>query len=311
MSTFHESVLLNEAISSLKLLENSYIVDATLGYAGHSSNILERINKGYLFAFDQDSEAIIYSTEKLKKIRDNFTIFHCNFSNMKEKLNEIGVDTVDGILFDLGVSSPQLDNKSRGFSYNYDARLDMRMNKDSKLTAWDVINKYQEKDLERIFYEYAESKFAKKLAKKIVLERSKKTIDTTFELNEVIQQVIPFKEKIKKHPSKTIFQAIRIEVNNELEVLKKALIDACSMLKVNGRCVVITFHSLEDRIVKNIFKELTSTNHILKGDPNLPIDLLPSYRLVNKKVILPSLDEISNNRRSKSAKLRVIERIKE
>ena len=306
----HISVLLEESIKALNLKEDSTIVDCTLGYGGHSSYILQRIKRGALFAFDQDSEAIRHSTERLKAIGTNFTIINSNFVNLKEELAKRGVKKVDGILFDLGVSSPQLDDASRGFSYHEDARLDMRMNKDNPLSAYEVVNNYEEQDLVNIFYKYGEDKFSKNIARKIVEYRKNKKIETTLELVEIIKSAVPMKERLKKHPARQIFQAIRIEVNHELDVLEPALEQALSMLKVGGRVAVITFHSLEDRIVKNIFKEKCKIDEKVKGLPNIPDEYLPDFKLVVNKAILPSEEELEKNSRSRSAKLRVIERIK-
>ncbi len=306
----HISVLLEESIKALNLKEDSTIVDCTLGYGGHSSYILQRIKRGALFAFDQDSEAIRHSTERLKAIGTNFTIINSNFVNLKEELAKRGVEKVDGILFDLGVSSPQLDDASRGFSYHEDARLDMRMNKDNPLSAYEVVNNYEEQDLVNIFYKYGEDKFSKNIARKIVEYRKNKKIETTLELVEIIKSAVPMKERLKKHPARQIFQAIRIEVNHELDVLEPALEQALSMLKVGGRVAVITFHSLEDRIVKNIFKEKCKIDEKVKGLPNIPDEYLPDFKLVVNKAILPSEEELEKNSRSRSAKLRVIERIK-
>lgn len=306
----HISVLLEESIKALNLKEDSTIVDCTLGYGGHSSYILQRIKRGALFAFDQDSEAIRHSTERLKAIGTNFTIINSNFVNLKEELAKRGVEKVDGILFDLGVSSPQLDDASRGFSYHEDARLDMRMNKDNPLSAYEVVNNYEEQDLVNIFYKYGEDKFSKNIARKIVEYRKNKKIETTLELVEIIKSAVPMKERLKKHPARQIFQAIRIEVNHELDVLEPALEQALSMLKVGGRVAVITFHSLEDRIVKNIFKEKCKIDEKVKGLPNIPDEYLPDFKLVVNKAILPSDEELEKNSRSRSAKLRVIERIK-
>lgn len=306
----HISVLLEESIKALNLKEDSTIVDCTLGYGGHSSYILQRIKRGALFAFDQDSEAIRHSTERLKAIGTNFTIINSNFVNLKEELAKRGVEKVDGILFDLGVSSPQLDDTSRGFSYHEDARLDMRMNKDNPLSAYEVVNNYKEQDLVNIFYKYGEDKFSKNIARKIVEYRKSKKIETTLELVEIIKSAVPMKERLKKHPARQIFQAIRIEVNHELDVLEPALEQALSMLKVGGRVAVITFHSLEDRIVKNIFKEKCKIDEKVKGLPNIPDEYLPDFKLVVNKAILPSDEELEKNSRSRSAKLRVIERIK-
>ena len=306
----HISVLLQESISSLNLKENSIVVDATLGYGGHSSNILERISKGYLFAFDQDSEAIRYSTDRLNSIGTNFTIIKSNFVNMKEELNKRDINKVDAVLFDLGVSSPQLDDESRGFSFHNDARLDMRMDREQKLSAYEVVNEYSEQDLSRIFYKYGEDKFSKSIARKIVEYRKNKPIETTLELVEVIKSGVPMKYRINKHPARQIFQAIRIEVNHELDVIEPALSQALELLRVGGRVAVITFHSLEDRLVKNYFKEKTKVDDKVKGMPNIPDEYLPDFKLVVNKAIIPSEEEIENNPRARSSKLRVIERIK-
>ena len=306
----HISVLLNETISSLNLNENSVIVDATLGYGGHSSYILERIDKGYLFAFDQDSEAIRHSTDRLSKVGTNFTIIKSNFVHLKDRLSELNVKEVDGVLFDLGVSSPQLDEDERGFSYHQDARLDMRMDRDQKLSAYEVVNTYSKEELARIFFNYGEDKFANNIARKIVEYRETKPIETTLELVEVIKSAVPMKFRVEKHPARQIFQAIRIEVNHELDVIAPALEQALSLLKVGGRVCVITFHSLEDRIVKNLFKEKTMIDDKVKGLPNIPDEYLPDFRLVNTKPIEASREELEHNPRSRSAKLRVIERIK-
>ena len=306
----HISVLLNESISSLNIKENSVIVDATLGYGGHSSYILDRIKKGYLFAFDQDSEAIRHSTDRLSKIGTNFTIIKSNFVNMKEELQKLNVSKVDGILFDLGVSSPQLDDSERGFSYHNDAKLDMRMDKDQSLSAYEVVNNYSKEQLATIFKKYGESKFANNIAKRIVEYRKDKSIETTLELVEIIKTAVPMKFRIDKHPARQIFQAIRIEVNQELTILEPALLQALELLNVGGRCAVITFHSLEDRIVKQLFNEKTKVDDKVKGMPNIPEEYLPDYKLVYNKAISPSEEELNNNPRARSSKLRVIERIK-
>ncbi|MBQ9019200.1 MAG: 16S rRNA (cytosine(1402)-N(4))-methyltransferase RsmH [Bacilli bacterium] len=306
----HVSVLLNESISSLNLKENSIIVDATLGYGGHSSSILDRIKKGYLFAFDQDSEAIRHSTDRLSKVGTNFTIIKSNFVHMKEELNKLGIEKVDGVLFDLGVSSPQLDDAERGFSYHEDARLDMRMDREQKLSAYEVVNNYSKEDLIRIFTKYGEDKFSNNIAKKIVEYRVNKPIETTLELVEIIKTAVPMKFRIDKHPARQIFQAIRIEVNHELDVIEPAINQALELLNINGRVAVITFHSLEDRIVKNIFKEKCAIDPKVKGLPNIPDEYLPNFRLVVNKAIIPSEKEIKNNPRARSSKLRVIEKIK-
>ena len=310
MTEKHISVLLNESISSLNLKDDSIIVDCTLGYGGHSSNILARIKKGFLFAFDQDSEAIRHSTDRLNAVGTNFTIIKSNFVHLKEKLQELDVEKVDGVLFDLGVSSPQLDEKERGFSYHEDARLDMRMDRENPLSAYEVVNNYSKEELSRIFYKYGEDKFSNNIAKKIVEYRATKPIETTLELVEIIKTAVPMKFRIDKHPARQIFQAIRIEVNKELDVIEPALEQALSILKVGGRVAVITFHSLEDRLVKNFFKEKCAIDERLKGMPNIPEEYLPDFKLVVNKAISPSDEELENNPRARSAKLRVIERIK-
>lgn len=306
----HVSVLLNETIESLNLKDNSIVVDMTLGFAGHSSQILKRIKNGYLFAFDQDEEALKFSKEKLSKISDNFQIIDSNFVYAKEKLKELGVEKVDGILYDLGVSSPQLDEDYRGFSYRFDAPLDMRMDQDNKLTAKIIVNTYSYDKLKKIFKEYGESKFSSNIARNIVKYRESKEIDSTLELVDIIKSSVPYKERLKKHPAKQIFQALRIEVNDELNVLKKSLDDSLSMLNVGGRIAVITFHSLEDKIVKHKFLEVTKIDEISKGLPNIPLDKLPDYKLITKKGIKASREELDFNNRAHSATLRVIEKIK-
>jgi 16S rRNA (cytosine1402-N4)-methyltransferase len=238
----HVSVLLNESIDNLNIKEDGIYVDCTLGYAGHSSEILKRIKKGHLYAFDQDKIAIAAANEKLAKISSNYTIIKSNFVNLKDRLNELGIDKVDGILFDLGVSSPQLDEDERGFSYHKDARLDMRMDLDSNFSAWDVVNTYSEKDLARILFTYGEEKYGNSIAKNIVKARETKSIDTTFELVDIIKKSVPEKYMREKHPARRSFQAIRIEVNHELEILEKSMLDALDMLKVGGILSVITFH---------------------------------------------------------------------
>ena len=306
----HISVLLNEAVDGLNLKTDGIYVDCTLGYAGHSSIILKRIKRGYLFAIDQDRDAIQYSRKKLAEIGDNFTIIDSNFSNLKQELRKRNVTFVDGFLFDLGVSSVQLDDASRGFSYHKDARLDMRMNQDSDFSAYDVVNDYTEEELSRIFFEYGEEKYSKSIAKNIVKYRQKKKIEATLELVEIISSALPMKVKREKHPARKAFQAIRIEVNHELDILENSLRDALELLNVGGRIAVITFHSLEDRIVKNLFKEYTKIDDKVKGLPDIPDSYLPNFELVNKKAITPSKEELENNYRSRSAKLRIIQRIK-
>lgn len=305
----HVSVLLNEAIDNLNIKPNGIYVDLTLGRGGHSKEILRRIPCGHLYAFDKDEEAIKESSENLKEF-DNKTIIREDFRNFKNSLFELGISEVDGILMDLGVSSPQFDESERGFSYKEEARLDMRMDTRQTLDAYQVVNTYSLNELARIFREYGEDKFSYQIAKKIVSQREISPIETTTQLVDLIKSVKPMKELLKKgHPAKQIFQALRIEVNDELGALKDALKDALDMLKVGGRIVVITFHSLEDRIVKNAFanvSKIEGSRHNVFARPSLEDE--PKYKLVNNKVIIPSDIEMENNPRSKSAKLRAIER---
>ena len=306
----HKPVLLDEVIKYLDLKDTDIVVDMTLGFAGHSSEMLKRIKNGYLFAFDQDEEALTFSKDKLSTISDNFQVIDSNFVYAKEKLNELGVEKVDAILYDLGVSSLQLDEDYRGFSYRFDAPLDMGMDQDNKLTAKIVVNTYSYDNLKRIFKEYGESKFATGIARNIVRYRETKEIDSTLELVDIIKESVPYKERIKKHPAKQIFQALRIEVNKELEVLEKSLDDSLSILNVGGRIAVITFHSLEDRIVKRKFNKVCEIDPLVKGLPNISEDKLPDFRLITRKGIKASEEELQYNNRSHSAVLRVIERIK-
>lgn len=305
----HYSVLLNEAIEGLEIKENGLYVDCTLGYAGHSSEILKRLKTGKLFAFDADSEAINYSNEVLSKISSNYEIIHSNFVNLKQELETRNITKVDGILFDLGVSSPQIDNPKRGFSFMNDGPLDMRMNENSLKTAKDVVNNYSKEELANIFFTYGEEKMSKIIASNIVNKRKEKELNTTKELVEIIIQSVGAKYFNKEHPERKIFQAIRIEVNDELKVLESALNDAIELLNKKGRIVVITFHSLEDRIVKQIFKNKSEINELVKGLPEIPKEYQPTIKLINKKPIIPSDKELKENSRSKSAKIRIIERI--
>lgn len=300
----HKSVLLNECIQHLNIKSNSIIVDCTLGYGGHSSEILKRIPNGHLYSFDQDTEAIKYSSELLSKISSNYTIINSNFVNIKDELNKIGISKVDGILYDLGVSSPQLDRDYRGFSFHQDAKLDMRMDQNQDFSAYNVVNEYSSVMLADILFKYGEEKYARQIAKKIVENRP---INTTLELVEVIKEAVPIKYKINHHPARKTFQAIRIEVNNELEVFEKSLKDALELLDVGGRICVITFHSLEDRICKEVFKSVSTVKKELQSLPVIPDEYLPKYKVV--KVLSPNEEEVSLNKRARSAKLRVIERI--
>lgn len=301
----HESVLLKESIDYLNLNSKSIVVDCTLGYAGHSSNILKKIKEGFLYAFDQDKEAIIKADERLKKINTNYEIINKNFVNLKEEIKK-RTNKVDGILFDLGVSSPQLDEDYRGFSFHKDAPLDMRMNKDQKLSAYEVVNNYSKEDLTKILKTYGEEKYANAIAEGIARSREKKKIETTLELVEIIKANVPEKYKRDKHPARKTFQAIRIEVNDELNVFKKALKDALDLIDINGRICVITFHSLEDKICKQIFNEVSNVPKELQSLPILPEKYKPKYKVIAH--IKPTKEEIEKNNRSRSATLRVIER---
>ena len=305
----HVSVLLNETIESLNIKEDGIYVDCTLGYAGHSSAILKRLKKGKLYAFDQDAQARKFSENLLKKIGTNFEIIPTNFVNLKEELQKRGINKVDGIMFDLGVSSPQLDDGQRGFSFHKDAPLDMRMDLGKEVDAKMIVNNYSLDKLTDIFFKYGEEKYSRSIAKSVVKERQKKEINTTLELVEAIKKGVPFKYFITNHPERQIFQAIRIEVNDELNVLTKALVDAIMMLKKGGRIGVITFHSLEDRIVKQTFKKYSEVDDLVKGLPEIPDEYKPLIKLINKKPILPSDSELEENSRSRSAKLRIIERV--
>lgn len=303
----HKSVLLNESINGLNIKEDGIYVDCTLGYAGHSSEILKRLKKGYLYAFDQDDEAILASKAKLNSIASNYEIIKSNFVNLKEELNKRGITKVDGILFDLGVSSPQLDNAYRGFSYHEDAKLDMRMDKDNPLSAYQVVNDYSESDLITIFYRYGEERYSKSIARKIVDYRKNKKIETTLELVEIIKSAVPEKYKRETHPAKRCFQAIRIEVNKELEVFEIALKDAIEMLNTKGRICVITFHSLEDKICKEIFKKNSEVNKVFKGLPNIPKEYMPRLKIIGKYT--PTKEELDDNNRSRSSTLRIAEKL--
>ena len=305
----HYSVMMREVIEGLNLKDDGVYVDATLGYAGHSSEILKRIKKGKLFAFDADSEAISYSHQLLKGISSNFKIIHSNFMYLGEKLDEESVGLVDGFLFDLGLSSPEIDDANRGFSFMKDAPLDMRMDKTGTLTAATIINHYKEEDLLKLFYEYAEEPRSKDIVREIASYRKNKEITHTLELVEIIKRGVGANYFYKHHPERVIFQALRIEVNKELKAIEKALPDAIKRLNKGGRICVITFHSLEDRIVKNIFKKYSEVDEIFKGMPDIPLEYQPLIKLINKKPITPSEEELSKNSRSKSAKLRIVERI--
>ncbi|MEG1306019.1 MAG: 16S rRNA (cytosine(1402)-N(4))-methyltransferase RsmH [Bacilli bacterium] len=296
----HKSVLLKEAIDGLNIKPSGKYVDATIGYAGHSSVILEKLNKeGFLFAFDQDEKAVEYSFDRLNQISTNFKIFKDNFKNLINYLD----CNIDGFLFDLGVSSPQLDEVQRGFSYHSDALLDMRMDTNQKLDAAYVVNNYTLEKLTDIFYKYGEEKYSKSIAKNIIKSRP---ITTTLELSEIIKGSVPLSYRNQKHPARKVFQALRIEVNNELDILDNTIRDAFDLLNPGGRIVVITFHSLEDKIIKDVFKSLSS-NIELKGVPYN--NGASKATIITKKPIIPTNEEIEINNRSRSAKLRIIQKI--
>ena len=305
----HKTVLLNEAIDNLNVKEDGIYVDATLGFGGHSGLILKRVKRGFLFAFDQDEMAIEYSDKKLSEIGNNYEIIKSNFVNLKEELNKRGINKIDGIVFDLGVSSPQLDIPERGFSYHNDAPLDMRMDRDKEFSAYDVVNTYSYNDLVRILREYGEEKYANSIANNIIKTRENKKIETTLELVEVIKKSMPYKAMKDSHPARKTFQAIRIEVNNELGVLRDALEEAIEMLNVGGRISVITFHSLEDKIVKEIFNKYSKVDSSLSKLPFIPKEYLPKFKLIAN--ITPSKEELKENNRARSSRLRVIERIED
>ncbi|MGV2393022.1 UNVERIFIED_CONTAM: 16S rRNA (cytosine(1402)-N(4))-methyltransferase RsmH [Campylobacter lari] len=299
-SNEHVSVLLNESLNSLNIKDDGIYVDLTLGMGGHSSEILKRLKNGLLIGFDKDAFAIEESRKRLNKISDRFLLIHSDFENITEELNKQGIFAVDGILADLGISSPQVDNTERGFSYNKDARLDMRMDQSQELDAYYVVNNYSEVDLVRIFNDYAEVKLAKQVAKAIINNRP---ITTTLELADIVRNAYPAKLVKLKNPNKAVFQAIRIEVNHEFDSIRSMLNQAIHLLKENGKLAIISFHSLEDRIIKNFFGNLTKD----KLPSKMPINEKKDYIV---KVINPSKAEELMNKRARSAKLRVLTKIK-
>jgi len=305
----HYSVLLHESIDSLRIKEHGIYVDCTLGGAGHSSEILKKLTTGHLYAFDQDAFAIENATAKLAAISPNFTIIKSNFVHLKEELKARGVTAIDGIIFDLGVSSPQFDTPERGFSYNHDARLDMRMDQSQDLSAFEIVNQWEFHQLERIFRVYSDEKFSKQIARTIERIRAKKPIETTFELVDIIKDAIPAPARRKGgHPAKRTFQALRIAVNDELKVFETALKDAMDLMAPGGRVAVITFHSLEDRICKHLFKERSKLPDLPKGLPIIPKEFEPEFQLVTRKPVIATEAELEVNNRSHSAKLRVAEK---
>ena len=311
MEFHHVSVLLNECIDNLNIKPDGVYVDCTMGGAGHSKEIVKRLSdKGLFIGFDQDKNAIATAKERLSEYSDRVRFVHSNFENIKEELAKIGVHNIHGVLADLGVSSHQLDEADRGFSYMQDAPLDMRMDVRCNFSAYDVVNTYSEEELAKIIKDYGEDNWAKRIAKFIVEERAEKPIETTGELVEVIKKAIPKKARIDgPHPAKRTFQAIRIEVNNELGVITKMIDDAVSIMNEGGRVCIITFHSLEDRIVKNEFRDLALDCVCPSHLPICQCDKESLVKVITRKPILPSAEEIEENPRSRSAKLRVAERI--
>ncbi len=307
----HTSVLLNETIESLDIKPDGIYIDGTLGGGGHSYEICRRLkDKGRLIGIDQDEDAIAAARKRLEEFGDKVTIVRDNYCNFKQILDDLGISGVDGIVLDLGVSSYQLDNTERGFTYKYDTPLDMRMDQRQQLTAKTIVNEYDEQALYRIIRDYGEEKFAKNIAKHIAAARKEKTIETTYELNDIIKAAVPARMRVEGgHPSKRTFQAIRIECNRELEVLESSLEDMVNMLNPFGRLCIITFHSLEDRIVKNAFREMENPCTCPPDFPVCVCGKVPYGKAVPHKAILPSQKEIEENKRSKSAKLRVFERI--
>ncbi|QBP41549.1 16S rRNA (cytosine(1402)-N(4))-methyltransferase RsmH [Paenisporosarcina antarctica] len=307
----HTTVLLQETVDGLNIRPDGIYVDCTLGGAGHSEYLVQQLSdQGKLICFDQDTIAIDNAKIRLADHLHKITFVHANFRDIKEELHALGIEKVDGILYDLGVSSPQLDTPERGFSYNHDAPLDMRMDTTATLSAYDVVNDWEFNDLVRIFYRYGEEKFSKRIARKIEEARELAPIETTGQLVELIKDGIPAPARRKGgHPAKRVFQAIRIAVNDELGAAEESLQDAIEMLAINGRISVITFHSLEDRITKTIFKEAASYPELPPNLPVIPEGMEPILKLITRKPILPSEEELLQNNRSRSAKLRIVEKI--
>ena len=305
---YHIPVLYYETLDNLVINPDGVYIDCTLGGGSHSEGILERLSdKGLLISIDQDSNAIEYSKKRLEKFGPKWKVFKGNFENIDTIAYMAGVDKVDGILMDIGVSSKQLDDPERGFSYRYDVKLDMRMNIEQKISAYDVVNTYSEEQLSKIIFEYGEERYARKIAKLIVEERKSFPIEKTSDLIALIKRAYP--ERSSKHPAKKTFQAIRIEVNRELEVLENAISKAVEILKVGGRLAIITFHSLEDRIVKNKFKDLATACKCPKDIPICVCGGVKKFEIITKKPIIPIDDELKNNNRAHSSKLRILERI--
>ncbi|PID67239.1 MAG: 16S rRNA (cytosine(1402)-N(4))-methyltransferase [Fusobacteriales bacterium] len=305
---YHIPVLYYETLENLVMNEDGVYIDCTLGGGSHSEGILSRLSdKGLLISIDQDENAIEFSKKRLEKYKDKWKVFKGNFEDVDMIAYMAGVDKVDGILMDIGVSSSQLDDPARGFSYRYNTKLDMRMNVENKISAYDVVNNYSEEELVRILFEYGEERFAKKIAYFICENRKEKPIETTFELVQIIKRAYP--ARASKHPAKKTFQAIRIEVNRELEVLKVAIKKASKLLKSGGRLSIITFHSLEDRIVKNMFRDLATVCKCPKDIPICVCGGKEEYKLLTRKPIIPLDEELEKNNRAHSSKLRILEKI--
>ena len=305
----HDTVLLKETIDGLNIKPDGVYVDATLGGGGHTSYLLSKLTTGRVISFDQDILAINYAKERFDD--DRLTLVHRNFEFIKEELNALGIEKIDGILYDLGVSSPQLDLVERGFSHSKTARLDMRMDQTQSLDAYEIVNTYSYEELVRIFFRYGEEKFSKQIAREIESRRKEKPIETTTELADIIKSKIPEKfKRMKGHPARRVFQALRIAVNNELQVFENSLQDAIELLDKGGRVSVITFHSLEDRICKQIYLEYERGPELPKNMPIIPEGYEPSLKRVNKKPILASKEELEENNRARSARLRIAEKLK-
>ena len=310
MNFEHTSVLLKECIDGLNIKRDGIYADGTLGGAGHSKEIVKHLKEGLLIGIDQDPNAIQKAQDELKDFLDNVVLVHNNFSNIKSILEELKIKSIDGMILDLGVSSHQLDSADRGFSYNKDAPLDMRMNPNQKVSAWDIVNNYPKNELLSIIRRYGEEKWASRITDFIVREREANTIDTTLELVDVIKKAIPYgARRDGPHPAKRTFQAIRIEVNQELDILKDAVVDIVKALKPSGRICIITFHSLEDRIVKQTLKELSLDCICPIQYPICQCNKQRNIKIITRKPITPSKDEILNNPRSRSAKLRIAEKV--
>ncbi|MBI5974526.1 16S rRNA (cytosine(1402)-N(4))-methyltransferase RsmH [Staphylococcus canis] len=308
----HISVLLKETVDQLNIKPDGIYIDCTLGGAGHSSYLLSKLSdEGRLIAFDQDITAIEHAQEKLKAHHHQVTFIHQNFRNLSQVLDELNIDKVDGILYDLGVSSPQLDVPERGFSYHYDAKLDMRMDQTQSLSAYEVVNEWSYEALVKIFFRYGEEKFSKQIARRIEAKRREHPIETTFELVECIKEGIPAKaRRTGGHPAKRVFQAIRIAVNDELKAFEDSLEQAIQRVNIHGRISVITFHSLEDRLCKQMFQEYEKGPEVPRGLPVIPEAYTPKLKRVNRKPIIASQDDLDQNNRARSAKLRVAEILK-